>query len=112
MEHDLNELQDAIMMCAPHVNAFVNPAKLIPCSLRLEIRMGLKMSTIILAEGLNSYMVKSDQVKFFEKIENIVNEDFFGNRDSPSSWYFPSAETDGELSLLVMGDFHLPKNDV
>jgi hypothetical protein len=54
MEHDLNELQDASMVCAPHADAFVDPAKLIPCSLHLEMRMGLKMSTMILAEGLNS----------------------------------------------------------
>jgi hypothetical protein len=112
MEHDLNELQDAIMACAPHADAFVNPAKLIPCSLNLEIRMGLKMSTMILAEGPNSYMVKSDQVKFIEKIVNIVNEENFGNKDSPSSWNFPSAKADGESTLLVMGDVCLTNNKV
>jgi hypothetical protein len=71
MEHDLNELQDAIMACAPHTDGFVDPSTLIPCSLHLEMRMGLKISTMILAEGLNSYMVKSYQVKFIEQIENI-----------------------------------------
>jgi hypothetical protein len=95
MEHDLNELQDAIMARAPHADAFVDPAKFIPCSIHLEMRMGMKMSTMILAEGLNSYMVKSAHVIFIEEIENIVNEDFFGSKESPSSWYFPSAEADG-----------------
>jgi hypothetical protein len=33
MEHDLNELQDDSMACAPHADAFVNPAKMISCSL-------------------------------------------------------------------------------
>jgi hypothetical protein len=112
MEHDLNELQDAIMKCAPHVDAFVNPAKLIPCSLHLEMRIGLNILTMILAEGLNSYMVKLDQVKFIEKIENIVNDDFFGTKDSPSSWHFPSAEADGESTLLFMGDFRLTNTKV
>jgi hypothetical protein len=108
MEHDLNELQDAIMACAPHADVCVDPAKLIPCSLHLEMRMWLKMSTMIWAEGLNIYMVKSDQVKFIEKIENIFNEDFFGTKDSPLSWYFPSAGADGESTLLIMGDIRLP----
>jgi hypothetical protein len=112
MEHDLNELQDAIMACAPHADAFVDPSKLIQCSLHLEMRMGLKMSTTILAEGLNSYMIKSDQVKFIEKIENIVNEEIFGTKDSPSSWHFPSAEADGESTLLVMGDVRLTNTKV
>jgi hypothetical protein len=74
MEHDLNELHDAIMAYEPRVDALVDPEKLIPCSLHLEMRIGLKMSTMSLAEGLNSKMVKSDQLKFVEKIENIVNE--------------------------------------
>jgi hypothetical protein len=112
MEHDLNALQDAIMACAPHADAFVDQAKLIPCSLHLERRMGLKMSTIILVEGLNSYMVKSDQVKFIEKIENIVNEEIFGDKDSPSSWHFPSAEADGESTLPVIGDVRLTNTKV
>jgi hypothetical protein len=112
MEHDLNELQDAIILCAPHADAFVDPAKLIPCSLHLQMRMGLKMSTKILAERLNSYMVKLDQVKFIEKIENIVDEDFFGTKESTSSWHFPSAEADGESALLVMGDVRLPNSKV
>jgi hypothetical protein len=67
MSHTLNELQDTITACAPHADAFVNPTKLI-CSLHLEMRMGLKKSTVILAEGLNSYMVKSEQVKFIDQI--------------------------------------------
>jgi hypothetical protein len=107
MEHDLNDLQDAIVACASHVDAFVDPSKFFPCSLHLEMRMGLKMLTMILAEGLNSYIDKSDQVKFIEKIENIVNEEIFGNKDSPSSWHFPSAEADEESTLLVMGDVRL-----
>jgi hypothetical protein len=100
------------MACVPHGDAFVDPAKNIPCSLHLEMRMGLKMSTTILAEGLNSYMVRSDQVKFIEKIGNIVNEEFFGTKDSPSSWHFPSAEADGESTLLVMGDVRLTNTTV
>jgi hypothetical protein len=76
MEHDLNELQDAITACAPHADSFVNPAKLIQCSFHLEMRIGLKMSTMILAEGLNGYMVKSRQVKFIEKIEKSLMRKF------------------------------------
>jgi hypothetical protein len=52
-------------------------------------------------------MVKLDQVKFIANIDNIVNEEFFGNKDSPSSWHFPSAEADGESTLIVMGDVRL-----
>jgi hypothetical protein len=70
MEHDSNELQDDIAACAPRADAFVNPVELIQCSLHLEMRMRLKISTMILDEGLNSYMVKSEQVKFIGKIEN------------------------------------------
>jgi hypothetical protein len=40
IEHDLNELQDAIVACAPHEDACVDPTKLIPCSLHLEMRWG------------------------------------------------------------------------
>jgi hypothetical protein len=76
MEHDLNALQDAIAVCALHADAFVDPDKLILCSLLLEMRMGLKMSTLFLDEGINSYMIKYKQVKFIEQIEMIVNEDF------------------------------------
>jgi hypothetical protein len=61
MDHDLNELQYAITVCAPHADAFVKPEKLIPCFLHLEMRMGLKMSSMILDESLNSYMVKSEK---------------------------------------------------
>jgi hypothetical protein len=100
MEHDLNDLQDA---CAPHADGFVDPEKLIPCSLHLEMRMGLKMSTMILAGGLKIYVVKS---------ENIVNEESFGTKESPSSWHFPSAEADRESTLLVMGDVCLPNTKV
>jgi hypothetical protein len=53
-------------------------------------------------------MVKSDQVKFIEQIENIVNKDFFGTKESPSSWHFPSAGADGESTLLAMGYVRLP----
>jgi hypothetical protein len=112
MEHNLNALHDAIMACAPHADAFVDPAKLIPCSLHLEMRMGLKMLTMILAEGFNSYLVKSDQVKFIEKIENIVNEEIFGTKESPSSWHLSSAKANGESTLLVMGDVRLPNTKV
>jgi hypothetical protein len=112
MEHDLNEIQDAITVCAPHADAFVGPVKWIPCSLHLEVRMGLKMSTMILVEGLNSYMVKSEQVKFIGQIEKNVNEEIFGTSESLSSWYFQSAEADGESTLLVMGDVRLPNTKV
>jgi hypothetical protein len=72
MEHDFNELQDIIAACAPHADAFVNPAKLIPCSLYLEIRMGFKMSIMILAKGINGYMVKSEQDKFIGQIKKLL----------------------------------------
>jgi hypothetical protein len=97
---------------SPYADAFVDPAKLIPISLHLEMRMGLKMSSMILAEGLNSYMVNSEQVKFIKQIENIVNKKIFGTKESPSSWHFPSAEADGESALLVMGDIRLQNTKV
>jgi hypothetical protein len=100
------------MACAPHADVCVDPDKLIPCSLHFEMRMGLKMSPMSLAEGLKSYMVKSDQVKFIEYIENIVNEDFLGTKESPSSLHFPSADADRESTLLVMVDVHLPNTKV
>jgi hypothetical protein len=80
--------------------------------LTLGNEMGLKISTMILAEGLISYMVKSYQVKFIEKIKNIVNKEIFGTKDSPSSWHFPSAEAEGESTLLVMGDIRLANTKV
>jgi hypothetical protein len=112
MEYYLNELQDVIMACARHVDEFVNLAKLIPCSLHLEMRMGLKMLTMILTEVLNSYMGKSEQVKFIEQIKNIVNENFFGTRESPSSWHFPSSEANGKSTLLGIGNIHHPNTKV
>jgi hypothetical protein len=63
-----------------HTYVFVDPAKLIQCSLHLEIRIGLKMSTMILAEGLNSYMVKLEQVKFIEQIEKSLMRNLLDKR--------------------------------
>jgi hypothetical protein len=68
MKHDLNELQFAIADCEPNADAFVDLAKLIPCALHLEMRMGLKMSTMILGEVLNGFLIKLDQVTFIEHI--------------------------------------------
>jgi hypothetical protein len=112
MEHYLNELQLVIAACEPNADAFVDPSKLIHCALYLEMRMGLKISTMISTEGMSGFLIKSEQVAFIERIENITNEDIFGSPESPSTWHFLSAEPKGVLGLLFMGDGHLPNTKV
>jgi hypothetical protein len=108
MEHDLNKLQLAIAACEPNADASMDPAKLIPCALHLEIRMGLKISTMILAGGLNRFLIKSEQVTFIECFEKITIDNIFGSPESPLTWHFPSAAAKGESGLLVMGDVRVP----
>jgi hypothetical protein len=85
----LNELQLAIYACERNADEFVDPSKLINCALHLEIRMGLKIST------LDGFLIKSEQVSFIERIEKITNEDIFGSPESLSTWHFPSAAVKG-----------------
>jgi hypothetical protein len=48
--------------------------------------MGLKMLTMILVEGLNGFLIKTEQVTFIERIEKIINEEIFGSPESLSNW--------------------------
>jgi hypothetical protein len=53
-----------------YVDAFIDTTTFIACTLHLERRMGLKILTMLLEEGQNGYLVKSEQVSSVERIEN------------------------------------------
>jgi hypothetical protein len=112
IKNHLKELQLSIKLCGPHVDAFVESHKLIPCIPHLEQRVGLKMLTLTYTEGRNRFVTVAEQNVCIVQMENVMNTKVFGTPDSPSMWYFPLSVQEGEGQLYSMGDIYLPNTKV
>jgi hypothetical protein len=80
--------------------------KLLPCILHLEIRVGIKIFSMIVAQGMSCPGERKGQDDFVKKTEEVVNTEVLGTHDRPTQWYFPvkEHEIDGDKNRLVMGE--------
>jgi hypothetical protein len=69
----LERLLKAIDVCSPDPKAIVAINKMIPCILHLEIRVGIKIFSIIVSKGLSAQADRKDQHNFVSKVEKLVN---------------------------------------
>ena len=90
----------------------------VPCILHLENRVGLKIMTVLLQEGLgnavagNSFAIDDDggdvnsvtrrTTAFFHKIERICNTDIWGSADNPSHWECPRDDSKNEIGIICL----------
>jgi hypothetical protein len=111
-EYNLKELQLYISLCGPHVDVYVESHKIITCILHLEQHVGLKIITLICAEGLDRYWKVHEQNEYITTVENVMNTRVFGKDDSPSICYFLRSLPEGEGQLYAMGGIRLPKTKV
>jgi hypothetical protein len=83
-EKELQRLLAAIATCSPDPKAIVKVNKLLPCILHLEIRVGIKIFSMIVAQGLSHPGDRKGQDDFVKKTEEFVNTEVLGTHNQPT----------------------------
>jgi hypothetical protein len=71
----LEEIIDLINHSSKNLKALVPTTKSIPCILHSEIRIAIKLLTMIFSTGIDTPETKAAQVDFCEELANIVTHD-------------------------------------
>ncbi|KAL7559469.1 hypothetical protein ACA910_017483 [Epithemia clementina (nom. ined.)] len=87
----------------------------VPCILHAENRMGIKMLTMLLIEGLSNYVRclhlgdKAAAEKFLQKLEEIVNAQIFGDERQEAQWICPVFKEKNEIGQITMSNIRTRK---
>lgn len=113
MEYKYRQLRDAVAHGRKsEAHAIVKLHETVPCILHMENRIGLKILTMLLIEGLQNalrgttfagYATENQRMRaFFLEIERILNTRVWGTEDNPTQWQCPRDETKKELGVLCL----------
>ena len=113
-EHKLARLLSDIKNCKRSESALFLLMNTIPCVLHMENRVGLKLLTMTLIEGItgasaaptfNEDIVSTEKVRvqrYIKKVEDVVNTQILGTNENPSTWKVPYDEKKMELAPLSL----------
>ena len=104
-----NERKDAIVRIMAYI----------PCIMHMETRIGIKILTFLLIEGLSSVQggrlhphiygecrtEKERERKYISEIERIINKEILGDKDNPTQWSVPTATKTGEATQIGIINF-------
>jgi hypothetical protein len=91
-EKGLEDIVDLINHSSKNLKAFVPTTKSIPCILHSEIRIAIKILTMIFSTGIDTPETKAAQVDFCEELADIVNHEILGCASNPSQWQVPASD--------------------
>lgn len=93
-------------------HAIVKLHETVPCILHMENRIGLKIATMLLIEGLQNalkgntfgaFQAEGGRMRaFIAAIEDACNKQIWGTYDSPTQWQCPRDETKKEIGVLCL----------
>jgi hypothetical protein len=87
-EVELKRLLRAIDVCTPDPKAIIQINKMIPCILHLEIRVGIKMFSMIVSQGLSTQAYRKKQDDYVSNIDKVVNQNILGTNIQPCQCFF------------------------
>ena len=108
-EHRMVELKKDLDICARPQSALFLLMETIPCILHMEMRVGLKILTMVLIEGLaesKAGRLFHDHSEgrrvdlYIQSIEKIMNEEVLGHISDKASWTFPYDTTTKKLGTI------------
>jgi hypothetical protein len=79
----LEEIVDIINHSSKNIKALVPTTKSVPCILHSEIRIDIKILTMVFSTGINTPETKASQVDYCEELADIVNRDILGSATNP-----------------------------
>jgi hypothetical protein len=105
------DIIDLLTHSSKNLQALVPTTKSIPCILHSEIRIAIKILTMIFSMGIDGHDMKTDQLEFNDELAEIFNKDILGSTTNPSQWIVPITEKrklePSESRRVNIGDLHL-----
>jgi hypothetical protein len=112
-EWRLVEIQKEVKACKRSETACFLLMQTIPCILHMENRVGLKLLTMVVLEGLSEakagtsmYAQERSEKKrlqmYIAEVERIINRTILGNEDCPGPFRLPYDEQEQKLSPISM----------
>jgi hypothetical protein len=74
-EKGLVGIIDLITRSSKNIQALIPKTKSIQCILHSEIRIAIKILTMIFSTGIDSHDTKTDQLEFSDELAEIVNKE-------------------------------------
>ena len=119
-EWTLRTLSTEVQACARSERALFLLMQAIPCVLHMEMRVGLKLLTMLLLEGLSeaaagsltfpdARTVNQTVRAYVNVIETTINERVLGEEWNPSQWKCPYDEKEKKLGPLSMENTKIRK---
>ena len=110
MEKEISLLIEQIKCNNKQKYAIIQIMAYIPCIMHMETRIGIKILTLLLIEGLSSVQggrlhlhiygecntEKQREQKYIDDIESIVTKQILGDNYNPTQWSFPTVTKTGE----------------
>jgi hypothetical protein len=88
---------------------------MIRCIIHLEIRVGIKMCSMIVSQGMSAQADRKKLEDCVSKIDKVVNQNILGTYYiHPCQWFFPvkEKESEGEKNRLVLGEVRFTNQSV
>ena len=99
IESDVRKLTSELSHCTPKETACFLMINAIPCILHMELRVGLKILTMLLVEGLSNVKERNLYVeidslggrisRFLQDVSEVVNKELLGTNENPTQWEVP-----------------------
>ena len=99
LEEKIQNLKSDLDHCTPKDGALFLIYNAIPCILHMENRVGIKILTMLLVEGLSNVKEKTifENIQhegprihtFLNRIAIVTNREILGNDENPSQWKVP-----------------------
>ena len=110
-EKGLESIIDLINHSSKNLKGLVPTTKSIPCILHSEIRIAIKILTMIFSTGIDTPETKTAQVDFCDELAYIVNHQILGTSRNPSQWQVPVSDKakkdQDDTGRIKIGDLRL-----
>jgi hypothetical protein len=113
------DLIDRIEHCKTKEEAVFIVMKCIPCILHCENRVGLKLLTMLLVEGLSNAKkallfaeLPTEQKRidcYISTVQAIINSEILGSNRSPAQWRVQLSEDGKEIGIICMDNTRMRK---
>jgi hypothetical protein len=102
-EKEQESIMDTIAHSSNNFQALLLTTKSIPCILHSEIRIVIKILTMIFCTVINNPDSKKEQEAFFGKLSKLVNKKVLGIIRSPAQWVVPVTKKKKRKMKMILG---------
>ena len=112
LEEKIQNLKSDLDHCTPKDGALFLIYNAIPCILHMENRVGIKILTMLLVEGLSNVKEKTifENIQhegprihtFLNRIAIVTNREILGNDENPSQWEVPYDKKSKVIGLISL----------